>query len=110
MTMLSEQLRMTCDWCKPRCEACRKIELQAADELDRLQAIVDRFRKTEDGTTIIPSMMLFSISAAGEIWEWIAAEQKTIDLIDQETQRTYEREDVRGLYATREAAEKAMGA
>lgn len=78
MSAISEQLRMTCDWCPTRCNECREIELQAAAELDRLQAIVNRMPKTADGVPIMPDSIVwldrqrYVVLAVGQHDCWIA--------------------------------------
>jgi hypothetical protein len=79
-----------------------------AEDRQRLQAFVDRLRKTEDGGPIVEGMEVFSVSSHGlDIWDWIVAEQTTVDLIEPRTKRVYPGESVSGLYSTREAAEQA---
>jgi hypothetical protein len=43
-----------------------------AEDRQRLQAFVDRLRKTEDGEPIVAGMEVFSVSSHGlDIWDWI---------------------------------------
>ena len=55
---LIELLRKPCD--EPGCGHCR-LELQAADVIERLQAIVGRLPKTADGVSIVPGDVLHHV-------------------------------------------------
>lgn len=63
---LPGELRAPCDWCHP-CYTCRDLMRDAADEIDRLQAIVDRLPKTEDRVPIYPGLEAFTTYDSGPI-------------------------------------------
>ena len=80
----------------------------AAVKMDQLTATVAKLDKTGDGVPITKGMTVFSLDAYGkEIFEWIVAPRKSIDLIDPNSQQLYTDEDITGIYSTREAIERA---
>jgi hypothetical protein len=81
----------------------------AADELDRLQSIVDRLLVTKDGVTIANNMRLFFIHPElGEIWDYRVKLQPSSCTFsgrdDPDETYTYEASE---CYSTAEAALKA---
>ena len=102
--VLLEMLREPCG--VDGCGHCQ-LERQAAAEIKRLTAIVDRLPKMKDGTPVAPHMTVFTLSVDGsEIYEWEVACYK-VDLIDLNTGHRYNNEPADTLHSTREAAEKA---
>lgn len=95
------------DEMEPLDEDVRFCESCAIDEIERLQATLDRFPTTADGEPIVPGLQVFSVSSTGEIWDWIVADMNTVDLIVPASQARYRGKNVDELYSTRKAAEKA---
>ena len=98
---LLKMLREPCEI--EKCGHCH-LERQAADEIERLRAIVDRLPTTADGVPIVPGMAIYQIDGSpaivsgydwhGDWWE-----------IELEHDRFLPADE---CYSTREAAEKAM--
>lgn len=79
---------------KPILRDCSDALMQAADEIERLRAIVDRLPKTADGVPIYPGMT---------VWALIPG----LEISDAEVQVVGIGGVWRYCYSTREAAEKA---
>lgn len=98
MSDLSSKLRVTVremrDGALMPCRAVFCEILNAADEIDRLQAIVDQLPKTEDGVPIYPGMTVWALIPGCEISD-VEAQAVGIGGV------------WRYCYSTREAAEKA---
>ena len=83
------------------CDNATAMEL--CDEVDRLQAIVDRLPKTADGVPIVADMEVWLIGSNCDPFQVTVENEIVIRFPDQETSRHY----TSWCYSTKEAAEKA---
>lgn len=93
--MIADELRTKCDWCEP-CDACVVLMEKAAQEIERLEAIVDRLPKTDDGVPVAFDREL-----------WYVANHNEIVRLKHSRDLPYW-DLVEACYSTREAAEAAM--
>lgn len=80
---------------------------QSGKELLRLEAIVDRLRKTRDGVPITPNMELWYIHPRGPVYRWKGQPGHATSHYDDEGGVHWIRET--DCYSTRETAEAAKG-
>lgn len=85
------------------CNDDGRLSMQAADELDRLQAIVDTHPKTADGIIIMPGLEVFFAEYDDEMNRTGVYGYETIrfETMDRD------KDDWRDVYSTLEAAKEA---
>lgn len=112
MTELPNELRSLCHVLDRHAECRNRIDYrcivcEAADEIERLRAIVDALPKTEDGNEIVPGIELW---ATGEIlYSNGAVMLVKAHRCTAEMDTSFHSQFVGKFYSTREAASAAGG-